>query len=66
MKKSLRNELRAKDPQVLAHQISELRAKYAKLKFDIASGKTAARKEAQAIRREIATMLTILGEQKTS
>lgn len=64
MKKSKRNELRTKDIEQLLQHIKEARAKQAQLRFDIKAGKTAARAEERALRREIAVALTLIKEKE--
>ncbi|MFA7201917.1 MAG: 50S ribosomal protein L29 [Candidatus Paceibacterota bacterium] len=64
MKKSYRDELRAKDIDHLMVQVNTLKQKIAQLKFNARAGKTATIKESNNIKQEIATILTLIHEKR--
>ena len=64
MKKSYRDELRAKDTDHLMVQANGLKQKIAQLKFSARAGKTATLKETNKIKKEIATILTLIHEKR--
>lgn len=64
MKKSYRDELRAKNIDQLIVQVNMLKQKIAQLKFGARAGKTNTQKEANKIKKEIATTLTLIHEKR--
>ncbi len=64
MKKSYRDELRARDINHLMAQAQTLKQKIAQLKFSARGGKTATLKESNKIKKEIATILTLIHEKR--
>lgn len=60
------NELRSKDAQSLGKELSELRHEAFRLRMSRNSGQLAKPSEIKRVRREVARVLTILNERKTS
>lgn len=65
MKKNTVQELRNKDVLYLRQRVREACMRQERLRFDIRSGKTNARKEENELRREIAVAWTLITEKET-
>lgn len=63
MKKDRIKELRVKTKEELRALVGDARSRLAQLKLDARSGKAANLKDIRSLSREIAVILTLLGEQ---